>query len=111
MSEGAPTPAPAKPEDPVKALARQIYISLAAQTYAGSADAKGKPDPKLLGKLSFQLAAGFIAADEEINAEVIAKEKARNNFNVDDLDLGVPVPPAAAPAAAPAAKPVAPAKP
>ena len=84
MSEGA---AP-KPEDPIKTLARQIYISLAAQSYAGSSDLNGKPEPKALGKISFQLASAFYAADSEINAEAIALEKSRNTFTAADLDLG-----------------------
>jgi hypothetical protein len=85
MSEAAAAP---KAEDPIKVLARQIYISLAAQSYAGSAETKGKPEPKALGKLSFQLASAFYAADSEINAEAIAVEKSRNTFTAADLDLG-----------------------
>lgn len=84
MSEGTEV----KQEDPIKVLAREIYIALAAATFAGSATTEGKPTPKDVGKLSFALAHGFIAADAEINAEAIAIEKRRTNFNMDDLDLG-----------------------
>jgi len=84
MSEGADV----KQEDPVRVLAREIYVSLSAATYAGSGTTDGKPNPKDVGKLAFGLAKGFFDADAEINAETIAIEKRRTNFNMDDLDLG-----------------------
>jgi len=89
MSEEGGAPAGPK-EDPVKTLAKEIFISLSAATYAGSASSEGKAEPKQVGKLAFHLAQAFFEADAEINAEAIAAEKRRSNFNLDDLDLGSP---------------------
>ncbi|MCX7962031.1 MAG: hypothetical protein N2653_10735 [Burkholderiales bacterium] len=88
MSEhdGSKSPgAPAKADDPVTALAKDIFARLAAATYGGGK--AGEADAKELGKLSLRLAAAFMQAWEEANAEALAAERKRRSFSADDLDI------------------------
>jgi hypothetical protein len=90
MSEHG-TPAQAAPaakgDDPVTALAKDIFARLAAAAYAGAGGAASGPDAKELGKLSLRLAAAFMQAYEEVNAEALAAERKRQSFSADDLDI------------------------
>jgi len=83
MSESA---APQNAVDPIKDLARTIYIALAGNTYAGAPT--GGPDPKALAMLAFKLSDAFWQADREINAVAIAEAKSVATFTAADLDFG-----------------------
>lgn len=90
MSEhgtSAPAAAAPKADDPVIALAKEIFARLAAAAYASRPAGEAGPDPKELGKLSLRLASAFIAAYEEVNAEALAAERKRQSFSADDLDI------------------------
>ncbi|MDW8467914.1 MAG: hypothetical protein RML56_01770 [Burkholderiales bacterium] len=74
-----------KADDPVTALAKDIFARLAAATFAGGKASEA--DAKELGKLSLRLAAAFMQAWEEVNAEALAAERKRRSFSADDLDI------------------------
>ncbi|MEW5862991.1 MAG: hypothetical protein AB1773_05285 [Pseudomonadota bacterium] len=76
-----------KGDDPVTALAKEIFARLAAATYATAGGAAAGADAKELGKLSLKLAAAFMQAYEEVNAEALAAERKRQSFSADDLDI------------------------
>jgi hypothetical protein len=86
-AEGAAAPA-AKAEDPVQALAKQIFTELAGRIYGADGGGAGKgPDPKELGKLSLRLADAFMQAYAEVNAAILEAERKRQSFSADDLDI------------------------
>jgi hypothetical protein len=90
MSESvkaAPAAGAAKADDPLTALAKDIYARLAAARYGAAGGGGAAPDAKELAKLSLQLANAFLQAYEEVNAEALAAERRRQSFSADDLDI------------------------